>query len=85
MEALGNISHSLSQIDSRFLGRPTRGLVPRMSKTSELCHSKSPLSVHLLKCNAPIKVKAAAKLQVFICIRAVGCVFKPCSRQILFL
>jgi len=84
MEALENISHSLPQIDSRFLGRPTRGLVPRMSETPELCHSKSLLSVDLLKCNAPIKVKAAAKLQVLICIRVVGCVFKSCSRQILF-
>lgn len=75
-------SPSLPQIDTRFLGRPTRGLVPRMSETPELCHSKSPLSVDLLECNAHIKVKITATLQVFIGIRAVGCVFKPCSRQI---
>jgi len=76
-------SPSLSQIDTRFLERPTRGIAPRMSETPELCHSKSPLSVDLLECNAPTEVKITAKLQVFIGIRAVACVFKPCSRQIL--
>ena len=54
-----------------------------MSDNPELCHSKSPLSVDLLECNAYIKVKTIGTLQVFIGICAVGCVFKPCSRQII--